>query len=153
MNTQKTDALKALGVQHPHPERVTDSLFQDHDFFDPHDIVQVKYEMIRRVKKEGKSVTEAAAGFGFSRVAFYQAQAAYEAEGLAGLIPEKRGPRHARKLSPEVMAFVERLRHREPDLSHPELARRIEERFGFTIHVRSVERALERGQKKQRSRP
>jgi hypothetical protein len=52
--------------------------------------VQVKYEMLRRVQAEGKSVTDASAGFGFSRPSFYQALSAFERDGLAGLVSSAR---------------------------------------------------------------
>jgi hypothetical protein len=42
----------------PSPERVTDELFQE--FFDPRDLVQVKYEMLRRVQTEGQPVGRSA---------------------------------------------------------------------------------------------
>jgi hypothetical protein len=38
-----------------------------HEFFDPRDLVQVKYEMLRRVRIDGASVSQAARDFGFSR--------------------------------------------------------------------------------------
>jgi hypothetical protein len=47
------------------------------------------------VREEGATVSRAAADFGFSRPAFYQAQTAFEAEGLPGvasdLIPPRSG--------------------------------------------------------------
>ena len=41
----KADYVRVL---HPHPETVTAALFQDSAFFDPDDLIQVKYEMLRR---------------------------------------------------------------------------------------------------------
>jgi hypothetical protein len=40
---------------HPHPEQVTDELFLTHEFFDPRNLVQVKYETLRRVQGEGQA--------------------------------------------------------------------------------------------------
>ena len=71
----KSQALQQQGCLHPHPEQVTDELFQTREFFDPRDLVQVKYEMLRRVESEGLPVSRSAAAFGFSRPSFYQAQA------------------------------------------------------------------------------
>ena len=91
--TQHSDAksptLKDSGSLNLRPERITDPFFLDSEFFDACDLVQVKYEMLRRVRAEGMSVTQAAAAFGFSRPAFYQALAALEGHGLAGLIPKR----------------------------------------------------------------
>ena len=76
-------------------------------FFDPEDLVQVKYEMLRRVREEGASVTQASAAFGFSRPSFYAAQAAFQEAGLPGLVPRRPGPRRAHKLSGPVLALLE----------------------------------------------
>src|SRR5678816_538818 len=44
---RRQQALSAQGATHPHPQAVTDPLFRDSAFFDPNDLVQVKYEMLR----------------------------------------------------------------------------------------------------------
>src|SRR5712692_5997441 len=113
----KLQALREQGSLHPHPAAVTDALFQKNAFFGPRDVVQVKYEMLRRVDVDQASVSEASAAFGFSRPSFYQAQSAFAQQGLAGLIPHKRGPRQAHKLTAEVIGFLAELRLAEPVLS------------------------------------
>ncbi len=60
---------------------------------DPRDVVQVKYEMVRKVKLEGAPVARSAAAFGFSRPTYYGAEAALESGGLPALVPAKPGPR------------------------------------------------------------
>ncbi len=147
--SSKRQALKANATLNPHPEQIRDGLFLADDFFDPCDLLQVKYEMLRRVQKDGYSVTEAVAVFGFSRPAFYQAQSAFQQGGLAGLIPQKRGPKEAHKLSSPVMAFVHRALEDEPRLAAHELAQRVEQHFGLVVHPRSIERALVRNKKKR----
>lgn len=102
-NAAKIQILRRQGVLNPHPQAVTDPLFQTGDFFDAHDLLQVKYEMLRRVDVDKALVTEAAAAFGLSRPTFYQAQHAFAQQGLGGLIPRKRGPRGAHKLTPAVL--------------------------------------------------
>ena len=62
-NAAKIQTLRQYGVLNPHPEAVTDPLFQTADFFDPQDLLQVKYEMLRRVDIDKAPVTEAAAAF------------------------------------------------------------------------------------------
>lgn len=146
----KLRSLREQGAVNPRPQTVTDDLFAASEFFDPRDLVQVKYEMLRRVEKDGQSVTEAAAKFGFSRPSFYQAQTALAQRGLAGLIPLKRGPKQARKLSAAVLEFVRQARQDDPSLSARDLARRIQERFAVTVHPRTIERGLARHQKKRR---
>src|SRR5712692_1569832 len=129
---------------------VLDELFLQDDFLDPRDLVQVKYEMLRSVRTEGKSVTDAAANFGFSRPSFYQAQSAFEQDGLAGLVPHKRGPKQAHKLTEEVLAFIGEVRQQEPSIRLPDLVNRIQKRFGTKVHPRSIERSLLRHQEKLR---
>lgn len=146
----KSLALRQQGCWNPHPERVTDELFQSREFFDPRDLVQVKYEMLRRVQAEGQPVNRSAAAFGFSRPSFYQAQASFQQGGLPALMPQKRGPKHAHKLTTNVLAFIRQARQEDPALRPAALAARIQERFGIAVHPRSIERALARSQKKLR---
>jgi len=144
----KHNQLARRGALHPHPERVTDPLFQDTPFFDACDAVQVKYEMLRAVRVQGRSASHAAAHFGFSRPTFYQARAAFEQAGMPGLLPAKKGPQRAHKLSTAVMSFVREQLEAEPALGMAALAERVYERWGFTVHPRSVKRALARHAKK-----
>lgn len=146
----KLEALREHGSVHAHPEQVRDPLFLGDEFFDPRDLVQVRYEMLRRVRVEGHSITEAAAAFGLSRQSFYEIQANMDSEGVTGLLPRKRGPRGARKLKVDAMAVVAAELEREPKLSATALARRLGERLDVHVHPRSIERALERQEKKQR---
>ena len=145
----KLEALRQQRCLHPHPERGTDPLFAGADFFDARDLVQVKYEMVRRVQTEGQPVGDSARAFGFSRPSFYQAQAALEREGLAGLVPKKKGPRRAHKLNAEVMDFLQEQLAQEPSLRASELATRLQGRFQLQVHPRSIERALARAKKKR----
>jgi transposase len=146
----KLRSLREQGALNPRPEAVTDDLFAASEFFDPRDLVQVKYEMLRRVEKDGQSVTVAAAKFGFSRPSFYQAQSALAQRGLTGLIPLKRGPKQARKLGAAVLEFIRHARQDDPSLRTADLASRIQERFDVTVHPRTIDRALARDQKKRR---
>jgi transposase len=145
----KLVALRQHGTLHPRPGEVTDELFAENSFFDPRDLVQVKYEMLRRVQAEGQSVTDAAAAFGFSRPSFYQAHSAFGQDGLAGLVPRKRGPKQAHKLTEEVLRFIHETRQEDPSVRSGGLARLIHQHFGTTVHPRSIERALLRHQKKR----
>ena len=146
----KLRTLQQQGTLNPRPKAVRDQLFLKDDFFDARDLVQVKYEMLRRVQTEGKSVTEAATDFGFSRPSFYQAQLAFEQDGLGGLVPHKRGPKQAHKLTDEVLTFIGEVRQKEPSIGLADLVKRIQERFGIKVHPRSIERSLLRHQKKLR---
>src|SRR3954451_6235476 len=149
-NAAKIQTLRQQGVLNPHPDAVTDPLFQTDDFFDPQDLMQVKYEMLRRVEIDKASVTDAAAVFGLSRPAFYQAQHAVAQQGLAGLIPRKRGPHGGHKLTPAILEFVLRQRSDSPSLTIAELITRIQQRFGVAVHRRTIERHLAGRQEKKR---
>lgn len=140
----KAAVLTAGGVFNQRAGAVVDPLFCSSAFFDPRDLVQVKYEMVRRVLVDRVPVTVAAAAFGFSRASFYAAAAALEAAGPAGLVPGKPGPKGPRKLTRQVMDRVEQWRAADPGLKGRALARLIEAEFGFGVHPRSVERALRR---------
>ena len=146
----KLEALRQHGTLNPRPDKVTDERFATSGFFDPRDLVQVKYEMLRCVQADSKSITDAAATFGFSRPSFYQAQSAFEQDGLPGLVPRKRGPKQAHKLTEEVLAFIRETRQNAPAMDAAELARLIHQRFGTTVHPRSIQRAWLRHQKKLR---
>jgi hypothetical protein len=123
-------------------------MFRAYEFFDARDLVQVKYEMLRRVQVEGVSVTEAVAAFGFSRPVFYSARESFARHGLPGLIPRAPGPRHAHKLSDDVLDFVLARQTQEPALRAPVLSALVRQAFGLSVHPRSLERALERLRKK-----
>jgi transposase len=150
----KAAALREHHALNPHPEAVTDPAFVGGDpFFDARDVVQVKYEMLRRVHQDAQPVSRAASAFGFSRPSFYQAEAAFTAGGLPGLLPQRPGPRRAHKLSAEVVDFLAQLRSEEPGLRSRDLAERVRSAFQLTVHPRSIERALARHAKRGRHPP
>jgi transposase len=146
----KSRLLREHGTLNPRPQLVSDGLFQDSAFFDPRDLLLVKYEMLRRVRLEELTVAEAAAAFGFSRPSFYQAQARFEEGGLAGLIPQRPGPQHAHKLSDEVLDYLQQQQALDELLRAPQLCQLVLEKFGLSVHPRSIERALGRRIKKGR---
>ena len=106
----KPKDLTPPGTLNPNPEAVLDEQFAAGDFFDARDIVQVKYEMLRRVAN-GQSVAETIRAFGFSsRQVFYRARAAFQESGLAGLVPIKRSPK--KNSSPQPSKLTRRMRKR-----------------------------------------
>jgi len=138
----KVRALLEEGTLNPAPEKVHDAKFHDSEFFDPHDVVQVKYEMLRRVSVENASVTNATEEYGVSRPTYYQTKASFDESGIAGLVPKKRGPRGPHKLQGEVLAFIqEQLVAGEP-IRARELAKLVREKFGLDVHPRTIERAV-----------
>jgi transposase len=146
----KLDALRRTGSLNARPQAVTDPVFRGNDFFDARDLVQVKYEMLRRVRVDRHSVSATAAEFGLSRPSYYQAQAAFERDGLPGLVARKRGPRGAHKLTDQILAFALAAKVDDPSVTAARLVPLIRERFGVTLHSRTIERGLERHRKKAR---
>ena len=145
----KEEILKTQRALNPHPENVKDELFMSSKFFDSRDLVQVKYEMIRRVSKDGWSVVRAARTFGFSRVAFYRARTAFEKAGLLGLIPLRSGPKGPHKLSPDILLYITKSLEGEVVPKSKDLSKMIEQQFEISIHPRTIERAIARMKKKR----
>ncbi len=144
----KIDALAASRCLNPRPETVVDERFLSSEFLDARDLVQVKYEMVRRVRVEGDTVVASAREFGFSRPSFYEAAAALEAGGLPALVPARSGPRRAHKLNDEIVSFMEAAIEENPMLRSRDLTAMIEARFSVSVHPRSIERALARQPKR-----
>ena len=146
----KAKALRQRGCLNPRSERVRDELFDADEFFDPQDLVQVKYEMLRRVRAENRTVSRAAEDFGFSRPSFYETQRQFDQDGLVGLVPKKRGPRAGHKLTPEIVDELAQAQSEDPSLGVEDLVELVRTRFGKKVHPRSVERALARRKKNSR---
>jgi transposase len=140
--SSKVRALREEGTFNPTAAKVRDPKFQENEFFDPHDLVQVKYEMLRRVSLEKTSVTNATKEYGVSRPTFYQTRAHFDKTGVAGLVPQKRGPRGPHKLQGEVLAFVEQQLIAGEPVRARELAKLIRQKFDLNLHPRTIERAV-----------
>jgi len=139
----KEASLAASRTLNPHPEGVTDPAFISGAFFDPADLVQVKYEMVRAVEAGGLGAGAAASAFGLARQSYYNARKALAERGLAGLIPARPGPKGGHKLTAAVVDFLEQQHAAaDPAPSSARLAAAVADQFGVTVHKRSVERAL-----------
>lgn len=147
LSDDKVQALHQRGCLNRHPERVKDALFRASDFFDPRDLVQVKYEMLRRVRREGSTVSQSAAEFGFSRPTFYEAEERFARCGLAGLIPNKPGPQGAHKLTDEILDVLVKAQAEDPSLRSEAMVELVRQYSGKKVHPRSVERAMKRRKK------
>lgn len=135
---------------HSHPEQIGDTLFRKGGFFDPRDLVQVRYELLRRHLVEKQPVTEIIRDFGISRQMFYVLLRMFQQEGLAGLLPRKRGPKGAHKCTDAILAFVVARREESSGRSAKELAEDVGKEFGVQLHPRTLERQLSRREKKRR---
>ena len=148
----KTQNLRKYGALNPHPNKVSERIFSDSalEFFDPRDLVQVKYEMLRAVDKEGRSVKQASEAFGFSRPAFYQAQSQFKLGGVTGLAKKRPGPKSAHKLTADVLAFIEEKLEEGKPLRARKMAPLIKEKFDKDVHPRTIERAVRRRKKNRK---
>ena len=148
----KVENLRKYGALNPHPQRVVENRFSDStlEFFDPRDLVQIKYEMLRAVEKEHRSVKNASEAFGFSRPAFYQVQSQFRQSGVAGLAKKRPGPKSAHKLTDDILAFIEETTEEGKPLRARKLAPLIKEKFGKDVHPRTIERAVARRKKKRK---
>jgi transposase len=140
--TAKVKALLEEGTLNSNPGKVRDPKFQENEFFDPRDLVQVKYEMLRRVSVENSSVTEATEEYGVSRPTYYQTRASFDKGGLAGLVPRKRGPHGPHKLQGEALAFVQQQLVAGQPVRARELAKLVRQKFDLAIHPRTIERSV-----------
>jgi transposase len=149
LSDPKLQALREQRALYPHPESVKAEGFGPDQFLDPRDLVQVKYEMLREHRLKGRPVKEVSREFGVSRQGFYLAEAAFEQEGMPGLLPRRRGPKGAHKCTDSILDFV--AQWREAPGSEPSVVEAIEDRFGVRLHPRSIDRALARRKKKPRA--
>jgi transposase len=150
---KKIQALRASGTLNPHPEKVRNARFAEREFFDPNDLVQLKYETLRAVEMDGESLSAAAAQSGLSRPTVYEAQTHFQTHGMEGLLPKKRGPKSPRKLKPEVREFLDQALSSEPELRSNELVQKVRQRFGMDIHPRTLEKALKKAKRGRQTPP
>lgn len=148
VNQDKARELEATGAFNRKYRSVLDGFFQDSEFFDPQDLVQVKYEMLRRVNTDKWSVIKASETYGFSRFAYYEAEANFKEQGLLGLLPKKKGPKRSHKLTNDILVFINGLVE-EQNYSPEELAEIIRQRFAVEVHPRSIGRAMTQWKKKR----
>ena len=133
------EEMRRNGSYNHRAGNVSAEIFSDSTFFDAHDLVQVKYEMLRAVEKEQNDVSSTSETFGFSRVSFYQIRKEYDENGVAGLLPKKRGPKGSRKLNDSDVAFARELINTH---TKAQIVTRLKEERGIEISKRTLERKL-----------
>lgn len=144
----KRQRLRQQGTLNARSERVLADLFRDSSFYDPDDLLQVRYEAVRAARQGRSSRAETARDHGLSRHTLHRLERRFVEQGLAGLVPRKRGPRGSHKISDEILRFVDEQRASRGRLGATVLVREIEERFGVSIHRVSLDQALARRTKK-----
>ena len=145
---EKRDRLKKSATLNRTPENVSDPMFAADDCFDARDLLQVRYEMVRRVRRNQATLAQAAARFGVSRATCFRMVKSFDRGGLQGLIPARRGPRGPHKITPEMLRFVDDYRPRHGRVGARRRVPLIEAEFGVTVRPHGLEKALDRAQDK-----
>ena len=139
MSGARHDEMRKNGSFNHRADTVTHELFVNSRFFDAHDLMQVKYEMLRAVEQEKHEVSATSTAFGFSRVSFYQIKKEFDENGIAGLMPKKRGPKGSRKLGAGDIEFAESLAGSH---TKAQVLQRLREERGIEVSKRTLERQL-----------
>lgn len=133
--------LKKAGLFNSDQERVKDPLFLEHtNFFDPCDNLQIRYEMLRSHLMESDSVVGICRRFGISRQSFYTLEEKFKKEGTAGLLPKRPGPQGPSKITAEVLEFVLQCLQADQEISIIEIKSQIQQKFGVSLHRRTIEK-------------
>ena len=146
IDRDKIKTLKANGSFNRHAAAVISPLFRDSAHFDPYDLVQVKYEMLRAVTRNEMTVTDASKQFGFSRAAYYKIEKGFATAGVNGLTLQKTGPKEPAKVTEEILRFADELKAKDPDITNDRIIEEIQNQKGVALHKRSLQR--ERSKKK-----
>ena len=141
-SSDKLASLQQFRACHPHPELIRHPLFLHHPFFDPYDLVQVRYEMVRQVEVERASPSQVVRDFGCSRTTWYALHASFQSAGLAGLLPLRPGPHGGSKVTAEVLALLDDTRRLFPAHTPGSLATSLATEYGIRVHPRTIRRAL-----------
>lgn len=144
MGNDKVEFLKKEGMLNPKPERVLHPLFQDQAFFDPLDLPQVRYEMLRSARADKLTVTEVCHLFGFSREYFYRLERGFMSRGYAGLLGAPRGRRPLVALNQEIVNYIIYRKMSEPWLTGEELRKELKEIYKVDCSRRTVERIIKK---------
>ena len=143
MAENKKKFLEQEGLLNQKPERVSHPLFETLDFFDPFDLPQVRYEMIRAARVEKNTVAEACKLFGFSREYFYRLERAFMSRGYVALLGSTMGRRPIIALNQEVVNFIVHRKIEENQLSGENLRKEIKRLYNVDCSRRTVERIVE----------
>lgn len=141
----KRDILIGNGTFNKNHAKVTESRFINDEFYDPQDLAQVKYEMLRTARESERSVGDITDSFGFSRAGFYKIKKSFEKEGVSAFASNKTGPHNAWKLTKEIQQFIDDYLSDHPDASSEVIVTVLETERGVKISKRSVERCRSRG--------
>lgn len=143
MKKSKRAFLKNEGLLNTKPQRVSHPLFETLDFFDPSDLPQIRYEMVRAARVEKMSVAAACKLFGFSREYFYKLERAFMARGYVAMLGSTMGRRPIIALNQEIINFIAHRKIEDPGLSGEKVRQEIQTLYNVDCSRRTVERIVE----------
>jgi len=141
---QKELFLKKEGLLNPKPDRIIHPLFNTHDFFNPLDLPQVRYEMLRCARAREQSVSGACKAFGFSREYFYRLERNFMRQGYSALLGSQVGRRPLILLNQEIVSFIVLEKIRNSKITAGNLLKQIQKRYNVECSIRTVERVIEK---------
>ena len=144
MKESKRAFLEKEGLLNSKPQRVSHPLFETLDFFDPFDLPQVRYEMIRSARVEKMPVAEACQLFGFSREYFYKLERAFMSRGYIAMLGSTMGRRPIIALNQEIINFIAHRKIEQPGVSGEKLRQQIQRLYNVDCSRRTVERIVEK---------
>ena len=112
----KTRALAASRTLNPRPEKVADPAFAPGSFFDPANLVQVKYEMVRQAETGGAGRPGRVGLRGSPASRCIPPERRCASKGWPGLIPGEPGPEEQQQAAGEVVSHLEELLAADPRL-------------------------------------
>jgi len=137
---EKVEILKVNGTYNKRYDSVRKPEFLEGGFYDPRDVVQVKYEMLRDAEDSGQAIGAVASKFGFSRTAYYNIKESFEKNGMSALIPEKTGPKKPHRLTETLQEFVDEYVIGHPNASSAEIVAVIQSEKSEVVSKRTIER-------------
>jgi len=136
----KKEILIKNGTFNKNHDKVKREGFSEGGFYDPMDIVQVRYEMIKDADDSEKTIGQISSEYGYSRASYYHIKDNFDKGGIAALIPERTGPKEARKLTGDLREYIKEYTQRNPKASSSKIAAEIESVKGVTVSKRTIER-------------
>ncbi len=134
------ELLRSALCLHRSPESVKDETFiEQSDFFDPKDIVQVKYELLRRCEVDGRDVAATCLDFGFSRTTYYKVQQAFLSGGMPSLMGRQRGRPKPIKVTDVVLGYTIAEKAKNPKLTAKDMAAALDARYHVHLSERMVQ--------------
>lgn len=136
----KKDILIKNGTYNKNHDKVQKKAFQEDEFYDPMDVVQVRYEMIKDASGGGRAIEQVTSEYGYSRASYYHIMDNFKKGGMLALVPEKTGPKTARKLTDDLREYVTKYIEANPSASSSKIASEIQRNKGIAISKRTIER-------------